>query len=255
MNQNLPEPQHKERDMSLIEHIGELRVRLTRAAIGIVVGMCLCWGLGDKIYAFIRKPIQQYLPGGGLVFTSPIDKFMAHIKIAFVMGLIVSAPFWLYQLWKFIAPALYKNERRYAAGFIIFGTFQFVLGVSFAYYIVFPAAFHFLMTFGDGLDVPMITIDHYLGFFTQTALIFGLTFEIPVIITFLGIIGVVSQRFLKEKRRYAIMVITVISAIAAPPDALSMILLMGPLWVMYEISIILVGFFEKKKSRDMEDTL
>lgn len=246
MNQN--HNTDEEKNMSLIEHIGELRFRLTRAAFAIFFGMCLCWGFSEKLFDIIRKPIQPYLPNGGLVFTGPIDKFMAHIKIAFVAGLVVSAPFWLYQLWKFISPALYRNEKKMATGFIFFGTLQFVLGVLFSYFVVLPMAFKFLMTFGGDIDKPMITIDHYLGFFTQTAVIFGLTFEMPVVITFLGMMGLVSQKFLKEKKKYAVVAITAVSAVAAPPDALSMILLMVPLWVMYEISIVVVGFFEKKKT-------
>jgi sec-independent protein translocase protein TatC len=238
----------EEKNMSLIEHLGELRFRLTRAAYAIGLGTCLAWGFSEKLFDIVRKPIQPYLPSGGLVYTGPIDKFMAHIKIAFVMGLILSAPFWLFQLWKFISPALYRNEKKMATGFILFGTFQFILGVLFSYFIVLPMAFKFLMTFGGDIDKPMITIDHYLGFFTQTAVVFGLTFEMPVVISFLGIAGLVSQRFLRENRKYAVVTITAVSAVVAPPDALSMILLMVPLWVMYEISIVIVGFFEKKKA-------
>lgn len=247
-NLNTPAVTEEEKNMSLIEHLGELRFRLTRAAYAIFFGTCLCWGISEKLFDIIRKPIQPYLPNGGLVYTGPIDKFMAHIKIAFVAGLVLSAPLWLYQLWKFIAPALYRNERKMATGFIFFGTFQFVLGVMFSYFVVLPMAFKFLMTFGGDVDKPMITIDHYLGFFTQTAVVFGLTFEMPVVITFLGMMGIVSQRFLKEKKKYAVVAITAVSAVVAPPDALSMILLMVPLWVMYEISIVVVGFFEKKKA-------
>jgi len=242
----------EDKSMTLIEHLAELRVRLTQSAYSIVIGTCLAWGISDYLFNIIRKPIQPYLPNGGLVFTSPIDKFMAHIKLAFVAGLVFSAPFWLYQVWKFISPALYKNEKKYAAGFILSGTAQFVLGVLFSYFIVLPMAFKFLMTFGGDVDKPMITIDHYMGFFTQTAIVFGLTFEMPVIISFLGLTGLVSHRFLTENRKYAVVGITVISAIAAPPDALSMILLMVPLWMMYEISIVIVGLFEKKKAKELE---
>ncbi|MBC7752693.1 MAG: twin-arginine translocase subunit TatC [Moraxellaceae bacterium] len=232
--------------MGLIQHIAELRFRLTRAAIFILLGTVICWGFSEYLFNIIRQPIAQYLPNGGLVFTGPIDKFMAHIKLAFIAGMVLSAPLWLYQLWKFISPALYKNEKKYAAGFILFGTFQFILGVLFCYFIVFPMAFKFLMTFGGDIDKPMITIDSYLGFFTQTAVIFGLTFEMPVIITFLGSMGLISQEFLKKNRRYAVVIMAAVSAIAAPPDALSMILLLGPLWVMYELSVVLVGLFGKK---------
>lgn len=236
-----------DKNMSLIEHIGELRLRVTRSAYGIFAGMLACWGFSEKIFNFIRKPIQQYLTGGGLVFTAPMDKFMAHIKISFVVGLLLAAPFWLFQLWNFIAPALYKKEKKMAAGFIFFGTLQFLMGLAFSYFIVLPMAFKFLMTFGGEIDKPMITIDHYLGFVTQTAVVFGLCFQMPVVISFLGLIGLVSQRFLIEKRRYAVIGIAAVSAIAAPPDALSMILLLLPMWLLYEISIIIVGVFEKRK--------
>ena len=106
------------------------------------------------------------------------------------------------------------------------------------------------MSFGGDIDKPMITIDHYLGFVTQTAVVFGLCFQMPVIISFLGLIGVVSQRFLREKRRYAVVGISVLSAIAAPPDALSMILLLVPMWLLYEVAIIIVGFLEKQKAAE-----
>ena len=237
-----------DKNMSLIEHLGELRVRLTRSAFAIFAGMILCWGFSEYIFSILRMPIEPYLPTGGLVFTAPMDKFMAHIKISFVMGLMLTAPFWLYQVWGFVAPALYRRERKIAMGFIFFGTLQFLMGILFSYFIVFPMAFKFLMTFGGTTDKPMITIDSYLGFVTHTAVVFGLCFQLPVLLSFLGLIGVVSQRFLKEKRRYAVMGIAVVSAIAAPPDALSMILLLVPLWVLYEISIIVVGMLEKRRA-------
>lgn len=242
-----------DQSMTLIEHLSELRFRLTRAAYFIAAGIALAWGFSDKLFNIVRSPIQKYLPNGGLVYTGPLDKFMAHIKLAFIGGLILSAPFWLGQLWKFISPALYKNEKKYALGFIFFGTAQFLLGVAFSYFIALPMAFKFLFSFGGDIDKPMITIDQYVGFFMQTSLVFGLTFEMPVVISFLGIMGLVSQRYLSENRKYAVVAITAVSAVAAPPDALSMILLMIPLWMMYEISIIVVGFFEKKKAQELVD--
>lgn len=246
-----PAPPEEDRNMTLVEHLGELRFRVTRMAIGIFIATCFCWGFSDHLFNWIRSPIAEYLPSGGLVYTAPIDKFMAHIKVAFVCGVLISAPFWLYQLWCFISPALYRKERKMAAGFVFFGTFQFVLGAAFSYFVVLPMAFKFLMNFGGDIDKPMITIDHYLGFFTQTTLIFGLAFEMPVVISFFGMIGLVSQRFLKEKRRFAVVGISVVSAIVAPPDALSMILLLVPLWILYEISIIVVGLFEKAKANKL----
>ncbi len=124
------------------------------------------------------------------------------------------------------------------------------MGLAFSYFIVLPMAFKFLMNFGGSVDKPMITIDNYLGFLTHTAIVFGLCFQMPVVISFLGLIGVVSQKFLREKRRYAVMIISIVAAIAAPPDAMSMILLLVPMWVLYEVSILVVGAFERNRPQE-----
>lgn len=249
LNHNEQKEEHlqPEGNMSIFEHLHELRIRLTKSAYGILAGMIACWSFSEAIFNYLRVPIAPYLVNGGLVFTAPMDKFMAHLKISFVCGLLLTAPFWLFQLWSFIAPALYKKERKMASGFVLFGTIQFVMGLAFSYYIVLPMAFKFLMNFGGDIDKPMITIDNYLGFIVHTAVVFGLCFQMPVIIAFLGLIGVVSQRFLREKRRYAVMVISVIAAIAAPPDALSMILLLVPMCLLYEIAILIVGYLERQR--------
>ena len=247
INQTSPEQDN----MTLIDHLRELRTCLVRSGYAIFFGMCLCWGISDRIFEYIRRPIAPYLQGGGLVFTAPMDKFMAHIKISLVMGIILSAPFWLYQLWKFISPALYKSEKKMAIGFVTAGTIQFFIGAGFCYFIVLPAAFKFLMEFGGSVDKPMITISQYLDFFSQTVIIFGLTFEVPVVIAFLGLMGLVSHKFLKEKRRYAIVANTILAAIATPPDFISMMLLLVPLLIMYEISIFIVGIFEKRKIENL----
>lgn len=249
-DQNQAEPKE---NMTFIEHLIELRDCLKKAVLAVIVGMCLCWGLSDYIFEIIRKPIQPFLQGGGLVFTGPMDKFLAHIRISLVCGVIVSCPFWLYQIWRFISPALYKNEKKIVSGFVIAGTLQFLLGSAFCYYVVFPGAFQFLMEFGGTVDKPMITISQYLDFFTQTILIFGFTFEVPVVISFLGMIGIISSKFLREKRRYAIVINAVVSAIAAPPDVLSMMFLLVPLAIMYEISIWVIMYFEKRKIQQMEN--
>ncbi len=232
---------------SIIDHLVELRFRLVRSAWAIVIGMIICYNFTNVLFDFIRAPIAPYLPTGGLVFTAPADKFIAHLKIAFFSGLILACPFWIYQVWKFISPGLYSKEKKYTIGFILSGTFLFLVGISFSYYLVMPAAFKFLMGYGGSTDQAMITIDQYLSFFVMTTLMFGLSFEMPLIIVILGMLGIVSSRFLREKRRFAVVLMAVISAIITPPDLLSMLMMLGPMLVLYEISIILVRFFEIKK--------
>ena len=237
---------------SLIEHLTDLRIRLVNSAYGIFLGFAACYYFSESLFNIIRKPIQPYLPTGGLIFTGPMDKFMAHIKLSFMGAVILSCPFWLYQIWLFVAPALYKKEKRYAISFIFFGSVLFLLGTVFTYFVVLPMAFKFLMTFGGDIDKPMISIDEYMSFFTHTSLAFGAAFEMPLLISTLGMLGLVSQAFLKAKRRYAVMVLAILSAVITPPDLLSMVLMLVPMLLLYEISVFVVGLFERKRLKEQK---
>jgi sec-independent protein translocase protein TatC len=241
----------EQKHQTLVEHLGELRTRVMFCGYALIIATGLCYGFSENIFNFVRAPIAPYLQGGGLVFTGPMDKFVAHLKLSFACGVILSCPFWLYQIWLFVAPGLYTKERKYSIGFIFAGTMLFLLGVAFSYFVVLPMAFHFLMNYGGDIDKPMITIDHYMGFFTQICLVFGAAFEMPLVIIILGMLGIVSQAFLREKRRYAIMTIAVICAVITPPDLLSMILMLIPMTLLYEIAVFFVGFFEKKKAASL----
>ena len=240
---------------SLVDHLADLRLRLINSLYGIILGFGLCYYFSEKIFNIIREPIQPFLPMGGLIFTGPMDKFMAHIKISLMSAVILTCPFWLYQIWLFVAPALYKKEKRYAMAFIFSGTILFTLGSVFTYFVVLPMAFKFLMTFGGDIDKPMISIDEYMSFFTHTSMAFGVAFEMPLVISTLGMMGIVSQKFLKEKRRYAVMLLAILSAIITPPDLLSMVLMLFPMLALYEISVFVVGFFERKRSRDQTEAI
>nr|WP_295903500.1 twin-arginine translocase subunit TatC [uncultured Bdellovibrio sp.] len=236
---------------SLYDHLAELRKRLINCIYILVLATGVCYGFSEKIFSFVRAPIAPYLPGGGLIYTGPLDKFIAHLKLAFVCGILLSCPFWLYQVWKFIAPGLYAKERKYTMGFIISGTVLFLLGAVFSYYVALPMAFQFLMTFGGDIDKPMISIDQYMGFFTQMCLMFGVAFELPLVIVVLGMLGIVSQGFLKKNRRYAVMTIAVIAAVITPPDLLSMVMMLVPMLLLFEAGVFIVGIFEKKREESL----
>ncbi|MCB0420591.1 MAG: twin-arginine translocase subunit TatC [Bdellovibrionales bacterium] len=233
---------------SLVDHLTALRTCLIRSLGYIFLGFAACWFFSEQLFDIIRAPIQPYLKSisGGLVFTAPMDKFMAHIKVSAFGGAILTSPGWIHQIWLFVAPALYKEEKKYAFSFLTFGTLLFLSGVSFAYFVVYPAAFSFLMNFGGAIDAPMITIGEYLSFFTTTTLVFGLAFEMPLIFTILGMMGLVTDDFLREKRRYAIVILAAVSALITPPDAISMALMMIPMVGLYESSIFLVKIFGQK---------
>lgn len=239
-----------DQEQPLIDHLSELRKCLIRTVIFVAIGFLGCWFYSDQIFDLLRQPISPFLKtdSGGLIFTAPMDKFMAHIKVALFAGFVVSSPLWMHQLWLFISPALYKEERKYGVAFILFGTILFLTGVSFVYFVVYPLAFEFLMTFGGDKDVPLIKIDEYLSFITTTTLVFGLTFEMPLILAVLGRLGVVSSDMLKASRRYTVVILALISAIVTPPDLISQILLLIPLYLLFEFSIYLVKAIEKKQN-------
>ena len=240
-----PNPQD---DYTLVEHLTELRSRLIQSLLAVVVLAIVAWNFSDFFFSILRKPILPYLPQKGLVFTAPMDKFMAHLKVSILVGVILACPFWIYQIWMFISPGLYKKEKKLGRYFIFFGTLLFLSGVCFVYFVVYSIAFEFLLNFGGDIDSPMITINDYLSFFITTTLVFGLAFELPLVLSALGLLGMVTKSMLIRLRRYAFVLICVLSAFITPPDVISMVLLVLPLYGLYELSIILVGWFQPGES-------
>ncbi len=243
----MTETPHDSGGQTITEHLEELRKRLIYMAWILLGGFAASYGFSAYLFNFLRQPILPYLPESdrGLHYTSVVEKFMAHVKVSFLAGVILTSPLWLYQVWKFIAPGLYAKEKKYAFSFILSGMILFGAGTAFAYFVILPFAFKFLLEFGGQIDKPMITIEEYLGFIFKFFLAFGLTFEMPVILTFLGMMGVIDANFLKKNRRWAIVIMAVISAIVTPPDAISMLALLAPLMLLYETSIVLVKVLGK----------
>ncbi len=219
--------------LTVIQHLEELRVRFIKSLIFFTAASCLFYRWSDEMLAFLIRPVKQ------LIFTSPQEAFMVKMMMTLLGGLFLSIPYFLYHAWQFLSAGLNDMERRYTAVFVPFSIVFFGIGCLFGYFVILPIAFHFFLSFSTPSLVPMITVEKYTSFSAGLILSFGLVFELPLIIVLLTRIGILTPAFLTEKRRHAIVVIFVVSAILTPPDVLSQMLMAIPLLVLYEISVLL----------------
>jgi sec-independent protein translocase protein TatC len=227
--------------MSLLEHLAELRRRLIHIALYLIGGFFATWWLHEKIYAFMQRPIVYALAKHGmptqLVYHNPIDPFNMYLKISFMAGCIVACPFVLYEVWLFISPGLYQNEKRYIVPFMTATVGLFLAGAYFGYRWVYPESLDFLLGFNQEFK-PLIEINEYTDLFLTVILGLGVTFELPILIMFLSIFGIVSPRFLWRNARYAVLIIFIIAAIITPTaDVLTMCVFASPMLVLYVLSI------------------
>jgi sec-independent protein translocase protein TatC len=253
-----PDPEHDElggRQMSFFEHLEELRQRILRSILGLLIGTAVCFYFSDHIYAWLARPLTQTLKELGqpdkLIYTNPIDPFNLYIKLSVVVGIFVSSPYILYQIWLFISPGLYRHEKRYVFPFVFLTSGLFIAGGLFAYELAFPPALKFLVEFGKQFEAR-ITIDQYLKLVTTIMVGVGLVFELPVIILLLSIFGIVTPKFLIKNIRYAILITAIVAAAIAPtPDLATVFILWIPMVALYLISIGLswIVYLKKKKAR------
>jgi sec-independent protein translocase protein TatC len=243
--------------MSLLEHLEELRRRLIRSAIFIVVAFFVAYGFHEKIYNLMQAPITFALKKHGLppqlIIHNPIDGFNMYLKISFMGGCILAAPFVLYQVWLFISPGLYKNEKRYVMPFMSATVGLFLAGAYFGYRWVFPGSLDFLFTFSHEFR-PLIEVNEYTDLFLTVILGLGITFELPILVLFLSLFGIVSPKFLWKNIRYAILIIFVIAAIITPtPDPLTMFVFAAPLLVLYLLSIGISFMVHPSRRRKIQE--
>lgn len=233
--------------MSFLDHLEELRKRLLLSMLAVAGGFLVCWAFAEKIYGKLQEPLTQFLPHGDkLAYTRLTAPFFLYMKVAFFAGLFVAAPVVLLQLWLFIAPGLYKKERRLAAPFIIFGTLFFVAGGYFGYRFILPATCSFFVETGKQFK-QMITIDDYFGFANVIILATGLVFETPLIIFFLARLGIVTPAFLMQKFKYAVVLSFIIAAVVTPtPDMVTQSALAIPMILLYLIGVLVAFLFGKK---------
>ena len=236
--------------MSLTDHLMELRKRLVRSVIILLVGFGVCYYYKDYVFEIITRPLVNALPKNSyLIYTGLTEAFFVYMKLAFFASLIITSPFIVYQIWKFISPALHSKEKKYVIPFVFFSSLLFVSGVLFGYYIALPPAFEFFVSFNNQYLQAMISFSNYISLFVTFLLGFGLSFELPVFIFFLAKLGIVNVQMLSKNRKYAILVIFIVAAILTPsPDALSQILMAIPLMFLYEVSIFVAKFAVKKKT-------
>lgn len=235
--------------MSFFDHLSELRTRIVWSLVGSGLGLLVSLIFAERIIKFIERPLTAR--GQTLVFTTLTDGFWTYMKVAMVTGLFIASPIILWNVWAFVAPGLHRHERRYAGPFVIIGSGLFILGGAFALLVIVPYAAQFLLNFGQSLGLtPMITLTSYVDFVLKFTLAFGLVFEMPVVITLLSLIGVVTPEFLSKNRKYAILINFVIAAVLTPtPDAFNQTLMAGPLIVLYEVGILSARLVRRRRAR------
>jgi sec-independent protein translocase protein TatC len=244
-----PEPEGEVR-LSFMEHLRDLRKRLARAMLGVLVGMALVGGFVERIFHVLMEPVLESLPEKlrALHYTSYIEPFMVYLKVALYGGLFLAVPWVLWQLWLFVAPGLYKREKRVVVPFLVSGTLLFYGGAAFCYFLVMPAAFEAMAAIANDASLaPVLTMSAQLSLVLAMLLGFGVVFEVPVVLAFLSMIGVVSWRTLAKYRRVAIIVNVGVAALITPTgDPLNLAFMALPLIVFYEVGIVLARVLGKK---------
>jgi len=231
-------------------HLVELRKRLGLSVLSVFLAFIIAFVFHEALLEWITAPLNEALAqvadlskkaADGMVTTHQVGgAFFVALKVSFFAGLLGALPFILYQIWLFIAPGLYNNEKQMVLPFVVGGSVMFLVGVLFAYYVVTPFGFQFLITFGSFLYTPLINIEDYVGFFTKIMMGFGIAFELPVFAYFLALLGLVTDKTLKDFFRYAVLIIFVVAALLTPPDVLTQLLMAAPLIILYGVSILIV---------------
>lgn len=236
------------------EHLEELRKRLIVCFIAVGIGFVISYGFKEYLFYILVKPLMDVMGADDkLIFTGLPEAFFTYLKVAFLSGLMLAAPVILYEFWMFVAPGLYQKEKKILLPIIILSSFFFVGGALFGYFIVFPFGFKFFLGFATESIRPLPSMKEYLSFSSSMILAFGIVFELPLIITFMARLGIISVEFLRKNRKYAILLFFIVAAILTPPDVVSQFLMAIPLMGLYEISILGAVMFSKKKVTDEDE--
>ncbi|MBU4317248.1 MAG: twin-arginine translocase subunit TatC [Proteobacteria bacterium] len=246
--QTTTEPDSDEDKIPFTAHLEELRSRLIVASIAVAIGFFLSYAFKEKLFDILSLPLIEVMgEGEKLVFLSLPEAFFTYLKVSFLSGIMLATPVILYEFWMFVAPGLYKKERKLLFPIIFLSSLFFIVGALFGYFFVFPVGFKFFLGFASETIQPLPSMTEYFSLSARLLLVFGLVFELPLIVTCLARLGLVSVDFLKKNRKYSILIIFIIAAILTPPDVVSQIMMAIPLMILYEISIVGAKLFGRKK--------
>jgi sec-independent protein translocase protein TatC len=246
----IPRP-HPEATMSFLDHLEEFRRRLLWSLGALVLGACVGFWLTAQydVIGFLTRPVRPLLEDGRLTYLHPTEPFMVSIKVGIFVGAVIALPIVFYHFWRFVAPGLLENEKKIFIPALLSSVGLFVGGAALAFFLVLPFGLKFFLGFGSESLQPMITINDYFSFAMQITLMFGLVFETPLVILVLAWVGVLPTRVIKKYRRHAIALMAVVSAVLTPADVVSMLLMLVPLYVLFEISVVLAGVIERRRER------
>lgn len=231
----------------LTEHLEELRARLIRSLIAFAIGTGLCYTHADRIYRALIHPVLQALPPGShLIFTELTEAFFTYFKLALWGGFLLASPVIFYQAWRFVSPGLYRKEKKLVTLFAFWSTFGFVAGMAFAYFVAVPPIMRFFFSFGQTVVTPMPSMKEALTLVLRLLLIFGVMFELPLVLYLVGRGGILSAKFLRKWRKAAVLGAVVFAAVLTPPDVVSQLILAVPLYVLYEFGILLCAVGERR---------
>jgi sec-independent protein translocase protein TatC len=248
-----PVAKNATKSMPLMGHLGELRKRLTYCAIVVVVACIACFVEKGYVFAVLLRPLHQYTHVDKLAVLGVTEGFMSILKVCIYAGLVVSLPFILYQFWAFIMPALYENERKSVIPYVASTTALFLGGITFAYFLVLPVGLRFLVGYGSTMFNMLLQADKYISFVALFVLAFGVVFELPLIMMLLAWIGILDHKKMRKYRKYAILVEAVIAMVFTPSqDPVSMMLMLVPLIILYEVGIQLSKLVAKRKAKRRE---
>jgi len=243
---------------SFVEHLTELRSRLVRSIIYLFLFFILCYFFSENIYNFLVKPYAEAVKNDGLdrrmIFTALHETFITYLKVAFFAAMFISSPIILTQIWKFVAPGLYKNEKKALLPYLIATPTLFLLGGMLVYYLIMPLAIKFFLTFETSAHLNNLPIqleakvNEYLSLIMRLIFAFGISFQLPVLLSLLARVGFIDSKYLRERRKYVIVIIFAVAALLTPPDPITQIGLGIPLLILYELSIFSVSLIEKKKN-------